>query len=96
MPEKSLIPNVEKFTPKYPRPVRRVDAWQTDVIIERVVGIVPPGNWYKIAKRTVLQTRRYRNISGASRVRLHKAVSNLVNASQATISLYDGGYEVEL
>lgn len=76
-----------------PFPVCRVWSY-LGTEITRVVGKAPFGNGS--SKTTATRSIRYPNASKASKARLHKVISKLVNKGQATISLFEGGYEVEL
>ena len=83
--------NVQK-SDTYPYPVARIWSY-LGIEIDRVVGTVyQPG----FGRRSVTRTARYDNVTEASKKRLHKVVSRMVNKGRATVGLMEGGYEVEL
>lgn len=91
--EKSYFPQNENVTPlNRPFPVCQVWSY-LGIEITRVVGEY---SWNGVDTLSATRTIRYPNASKASKERLHKVVSKLVNNRKATIALFEGGYEVDL
>lgn len=91
--EKSFFPQNENIQPLN-RPFPVCGVWSyLNIEITRVVGEY---SWNGVDTVSARRTIRYPNASKASKVRLHKAVSKLVNNRKATIALFEGGYEVDL
>ena len=101
MPEKSIFPEGQEFDPiDGPHLICSVKVFSTvlgfTATFERLVGERPFTIRDRTTTESIYQDRTYRNVKGASRRRLHKVVSKLVNDGDATINLGDYGYEAEL
>lgn len=92
--ELSFYPPTEEIEHYDRRQVTRVYKWigthHKSIEIERTYG-------RSVKSRDhISQTTAYERASEASRKRLDKVISQQVNEGQATIDLFDNGYEVEL